>query len=175
MSISHRFGAALLSLLLLAPVAISPALAQSQQVQGTVRETHGAWDVVCDEGRGICAMRQVGKNAEGSDVLVVTVRPLTDVTAENGEQVPAVINIVAPLGVALRAGVRVTVDGGQERAAPFDLCLQNGCVVQSPMGNDFLADMKRGSTAAMKIVAPRQGDVVVNISLQGFTRAFNAL
>ncbi len=167
-----RFAAAAL----LAAALAGPAAAQQQPQDGVTTATHGAWDVVCAEaGSANCVIRQVGKNSEGNDVLVVTVRKLSDVTADNGEPVPAAIDIVAPLGVALRAGVRVKVDGGQDRGAPFDICLASGCLVRSPVGEDFLAALKAGNTATLTVVAPQQGEVAVNISLIGFTAAFNTL
>ncbi len=169
-----RFAACLLAALLGLGPAIAPA--QEQQPDEVKTATHGAWDVICADGDAErCVIRQLGKNSEGNDVLVVTVRKLSDVTADNGEPVPAAIDIIAPLGVALRAGVRVKVDGGQDRGAPFDICLASGCLVRSPVGDDFLAALKGGNSATMTVVAPQQGEVAINVSLIGFTAAFNAL
>ncbi|WP_285672983.1 invasion associated locus B family protein [Paralimibaculum aggregatum] len=175
-----RFALAPLSALLIAgflgACATGPAAAQDGQPPKEVKKsTHGDWDVVCIEGRDVCAMRQIGSDSQGNEVLAVTIRELKDVKAENGEVVPAAMDVLAPLGVALKAGLRVKIDGGQERAAPFDICLQNGCLMRSPMSADFLAQMKRGTNAAMTVVAPRRGEVSVTISLRGFTAAFNDL
>lgn len=168
--------APLAALLLASAFALAPAGPASAQAAKEVKKaTHGAWDVVCIEGRDVCAMRQIGRDSQGNEVMAVTVRALKDVKADNGEVVPAAIDILAPLGVALKAGVRVKIDGGQERAAPFDICLQNGCLVRSPMGADFLAQMKKGSRAAMTMVAAQRGEISVSISLSGFTKAFNAI
>ena len=161
----------------LAALALTAAPAAGQAARAVTKATHGDWSIVCAEGQpDVCVMRQIGKNAEGNDVLAVTVRALPPNTrADNGEVVPAVIDILAPLGVALRGGIRVKVDGGQERAAPFEICLQSGCLVRQPMGADFLAAMKAGQTAAMTVVSAQQGEVTINISLRGFTAGFNAL
>lgn len=170
----------MLSLIRTAPLAASllgaAALATPAVGQEVVTETNGAWQVVCSEqNRDVCAMRQIGKGAEGNDVLAVTIRALDGVTADNGQPVPAAIDIVTPLGVALRAGVRVRVDGGEERGAPFEVCIQSGCLVRSPMSEDFLNEMKRGSNAAVTVVSTQQGEVTVNISLNGFTKSFNTI
>lgn len=159
-------------------LALAAPASRAQAPGEVIKATHGDWQVVCASGQDVCVMRQVGRDSRGQDALVVTVRALDGVTADNGEPVPAAIDIVAPLGVALQAGVRVTVDGGQERAAPFNVCVQQGCLVRSPMGTEFLEDMKRGVTAAMKLVVPDQNpprELVVNISLRGFTAAFGEL
>ncbi|MEM9148035.1 MAG: invasion associated locus B family protein [Pseudomonadota bacterium] len=170
--LSARLLGAAAAILLLA----LPATALAQSAEGVKRATHGDWDVLCAEGGdGNCVMRQIGKNAQGNDVMVVTVRALSGVKADNGQEVPAAIDVVAPLGVALRAGLRVKIDGGQDRAAPFDICIESGCLVRSPVGAEFLTALKAGNSASMTVMAPQQGEVAINISLRGFTKAFNSL
>ena len=67
------------------------------------------------------------------------------------------------------------VDGKQVRAAPFEICGPAGCVVRQAMSDDFLAEMRDGTTARVTIVAAPQTEIGVNISLRGFTRAFGDL
>lgn len=144
--------------------------------QEVVVDTNGDWEVVCSEAdRNVCAIRQIGKGSDGNDVLAVTIRSLDGVTAENGQRVPAAIDIVTPLGVALRAGVRVTIDSGEPRAAPYEVCVPSGCLVRSPMSDEFVSAMKRGSTATVTVVSTQQGEVKVPISLRGFTASYDAL
>ena len=92
-----------------------------------------------------------------------------------GRSSPASAEIVAPLGVLLPAGIRVQVDGGQVRGTAFRLCIQVGCIAQDVMSEKFINDMKKGTTAKMLLVLPPQREVSVNISLSGFTKAFNSL
>jgi len=165
-----------LGALMLAAGLVLPLSAAAQSGEGTTKATHGDWDVVCAQSNDEnCVIRQIGKNAQGNDVMVVTVRSLDGVKADNGQDVPAAIDVVAPLGVALRAGLRVKIDGGEDRAAPFDICIESGCLVRSPVGQEFLAALKAGNSASMTVVAPNQGEVSINISLRGFTKAFNSL
>ncbi|MGF1503018.1 MAG: invasion associated locus B family protein [Paracoccaceae bacterium] len=158
------------------------ALAQSaaaQDVQEVVTGTYGDWDIRCatdpEANREVCVMHQVGKGPAGNDVLEVRVRKLDGVQTNEGQTVPAAIQIAAPLGVLLRSGVRVQVDGNQTRAAGFEICVPGRCLVRDAMTTDFLNEMKRGSTARMTVVSPQQGEVTVNVSLSGFTAAFNNL
>ena len=146
------------------------ALAQQQEV----RATHGAWEVLCVSGSEACAIQQIGKSAKGEDALLMRISKV-DAKTESGENVPATAEIIAPLGVVLPAGVRVQIDGGQVRATGFQICLSNGCLAQDVMSEKFIADMKKGNTAKMLLVLPQQGEVSVNISLSGFTKAFNSL
>lgn len=161
--------------LLLAGLAVplaSPLPAQAQNQ--TVTATNGAWQIVCLEGTDSCAMQQVGKSPQGEDAMVVRISKV-DAQADDGQKIPATVEIVAPLGVILPAGLRVQIDGGQVRGTSFQLCLANGCLAQDVMNQAFIDDMKGGTTAKMIVVVPRQGEVIVNISLSGFTKSFNSL
>ena len=59
--------------------------------------------------------------------------------------------VAVPLGMALQAGMLIRVD--QERAVPakFGTCLQNGCFSGIDVGNDLLAQMKKGQNLFITI------------------------
>lgn len=149
-----------------------PAAAQTGEV---VKETHGDWNIVCAAAGSPCVMQQEGKGPDGSVVIDFRVRKVTDVTLPDGTSVTAAIQIAAPLGVLLLAGVQVKIDGNEARTAPFEVCGPSGCIVRQPMSADFLAELKGGSKAAISIYAVPQQLVETSISLSGFTAAFNAL
>ncbi|MBY8974180.1 invasion associated locus B family protein [Rhodobacteraceae bacterium NNCM2] len=149
------------------------ALAQQQPEQES-RATHGAWEIVCIKGTDNCSMRQIGKSAKGEDALLVTITKV-DAKAQDGTAIPATAEIMAPLGVVLPAGIRVQVDGGKVRGTGFQVCLNVGCLAQDAVSDEFLNDLKGGSSAKMILVLPGQGEVAVNISLSGFTKAYGSL
>ncbi|MEO1315415.1 MAG: invasion associated locus B family protein [Pseudomonadota bacterium] len=165
-TIARRFGLAAFALAL-------PLGAAAQQQAEEVRDRHGDWTVRCATANETCVMQQVGQGADGNDVLEVRIRKLDGLTTDDGEQVPAAIQILAPLGVFLPAGVRVQVDGNEVRSAPFEQCQQGGCVVRQPMSQAFLDEMRAGSMAKVTLVAVPRQEVTVSISLTGFTRAYN--
>jgi invasion protein IalB len=165
---------ALVAALALGLVVPAASLAQ-QGGSDELRDTYGDWQVRCAPGTDDCVIAQVGRGPQGNDVLEVRVRKLDGVTGQNGETIPAAIQILTPLGVNLKAGVRVKVDGNEVRAAPFEVCAQGGCVVREPMSDDFLEEMKAGRTANMTIVAAPNREITVPISLSGFTRAFGEI
>ena len=153
-----------------------PAAAQTaQQPNDEVVATYGAWDIRCTPAREVCVMHQVGKGASGNNLLEVRVRKLEGVTADNGQVIPAAIQIAAPLGVLLQGGVRIQVDGGETRALPFQICVEGGCLVRDALPSPLLERMKAGANARMTVVSPSQGEVSVDISLSGFTRSFSEL
>ncbi len=143
----------------------------------TVKATHGDWDIVCSAAQvDRCVMRQFGKNAEGNNVIEVQIRKLEGVTSQDGKTIPATIVIVTPLGVLLRAGVGIKIDEQEPRGAPFEICLRSsGCVVQQPMNEVFLSEMKAGKKAVVQVIAASKQEITVDISLKGFTKAFKAL
>ena len=120
-------------------------------------------------------MSQVGKNAEGQDVLEVQLRKLSGAQGPQGTPIPAAMQVVTPLGVLLPAGLRIQVDSNQERAAPFQVCTPEGCLVRQPLTTEVLNEMKAGATAKLTVVAAPQQEIPVNISLMGFTKAFESL
>lgn len=165
--LTKRFALPLLLGTLLTPLA---GHAQEQKVKAT----HGSWQVICLGDTDACAMQQVGKSPKGEDAMVVRISKV-EAKDNNGGNIPATIEVVAPLGVILPAGLRVQIDGGEVRGTGFQVCLQNGCLAQDSMNDQFLADLRKGSTAKMTVVVPRQGEVPINISLSGFTKAFGSL
>lgn len=144
-----------------------------------LRSSHGDWQVRCAPDTDACVMAQVGKGPQGNDLIEMRIRKLDGVTGQNGDPVPAAIQILAPLGVALKAGVRVQIDSAEVRGAAFEVCAQGGCIVREPMGDKFVSEMKAGASATVTLTAlPPDGQVqelASRISLRGFTAAFNAL
>lgn len=153
-----------------------PALGQ-QQPNEVVRDTHGAWEIRCVEGEGTCVMAQAGKGPTGSDILEMRIRKLDGVTTEDGKTVPAAIQIAAPLGVLLRAGVQMRIDGNEPRVAPFEICIPNpaACLVRDLLSEELIGQMRAGNAAKLTLVSPTRGEVAVDISLSGFTRAYRSL
>lgn len=168
---------ALGALLLLGTLALgaAPALAQATAPQETVKDTIGAWQIRCVQDGKVCVMAQAGKGKEGNDVIEIRIRRLSGVKAPDGTEVAAAIQVAAPLGVLLPAGLRMQVDEKKPRGAPFEVCGPSGCVVRQPMTKDFLDELRNGKEAKVTILAVPQTEVVVPISLSGFTKAYNSL
>jgi len=162
-----RMLAGLAALVLIA----APALAQ--QADEEVRARNGAWEVICKKGTDICVMAQDGNTADGKKALRVTVQRVQGATTDDGKPIPAAITVQAPLGILIPYGVRIKIDAENVVPLPLSRCIPAGCVAQAPMLDEAVTKMKRGRNAKFGIFLDQE--VLVDISLSGFTKSFNSL
>ncbi len=136
----------------------------------------GDWNLICEPSGAPCAMTQLGNDPNGSPAIEIVIRKVDDEDAKiNGVKVEAVADIITPLGVLLEFGVRLKIDNQEERAAPFRICQQHGCLVREPLSNEVLAAMRKGNIATVTVAADGAGPVEIKLSLSGFTKAFKSL
>lgn len=165
--------------LCLAGIALSaPAFAQQQEGQAPAAEqsvlkaTHGSWEVHCVGGGDNCVMQQFGETAEGERALLVAVKRLAGVTNE-GQPVPAALEVLAPLGIMIPYNVRVKVDENNVQPVPLVRCVADRCIAQAPLSAQDVERFKGGRTARFGFFL--NSEVLVDISLNGFTAAYNSL
>jgi len=157
---------------------LAPAMTQEaaetapEQPKLTLSATHGAWEVHCVEGTEDCTMRQFGDTAEGERALMVAIKRLEGVTNE-GKPVPAAMEVLAPLGLLIPYGIRLKVDQGEVAGIPLIRCIADRCIAQEPLSEQSVSQLKNGATAKFGFVM--NDEVLVDISLNGFTAAYNAL
>jgi invasion protein IalB len=159
-----------LALGLLAAAFSAPAMAQGQDV---LKETHGDWEIRCIEGTSTCAMSQIGNTADGKRALLVTIQRLKDAKSDEGTAIPGAMTVQTPLGVLIPYGVRLKIDSDNVIPLPLSRCVPAGCVSQAPMLDAAVSKMKKGSTAVFGFFLDKE--VLVNVSLRGFTKAYNSL
>lgn len=165
-----RTFTATLSAILIAGAIATPAMAQTKDV---LKDTHGDWEIRCIEGTNTCAMSQVGKTDDGKRAILVTIQRLQGAKADNGTPVPAAMTVQAPLGILLPYGVRLKIDADQVVPLPLSRCVPAGCISQAPMLDEAVNKMKKGSKAVYGFFLDKE--ILVNVSLRGFTKAFNNL
>lgn len=120
-------------------------------------------------------MAQMGNNAEGQPVLQVLLRRTPGLKGPNDQPIAAVMEVFAPIGVFLPAGVAVTIDGKEIGRGVYRYCNPQACVVAEPLQDTFVNQMKGGSSAIMTVVGVNGEEAKVTISLSGFTAAYNGL
>ena len=87
-----------------------------------------------------------------------------------------IFTAVLPLGVDLRSGIELAIDGGAPKRLPFTICLADGCRAHIPMDATLLAAFKRGLEGSVAFRRPTESrGVKVPFSLKGFTAAVGAL
>jgi invasion protein IalB len=141
----------------------------------SARETdYQDWRVRCetpDDGGGEqCVMFQSVTAAErDARILNVAVRYVSDDPAP-------IAYVAAPLGVYLPSGLAMTIDDGNPLRLPFEFCNASGCHTRLKLEGDLLQSLKQGGSAQFVIVQFTGGkQFTANVSLRGFTAAFNAL
>ena len=117
-------------------------------------------------------MQQVGNTADGKRAMLVMIERLAGVTAE-GQPVPAALTVHTPLGVLIPYNVRVKVDEGNVQPVPLIRCLSDSCMARAPLREQDVAVFKRGGNAKFGFFLT--DEVLVDVSLKGFTAAYDAL
>ncbi len=131
------------------------------------------WRLRCerqkDEDPERCFIMQIAKTKEGNrDVLRIGVRyPEPDK--------PAMVFLTLPLGVYLPTSLRFQIDKGETLKVPLEICLPNGCHTRMALVGELLQSLKNGRQAILTFRDSQQREIIVPISLAGFTAALAAL
>lgn len=162
-----------------APATESPAAAPTDAPDGPgttyIANTFDDWQVQCvrtETGADPCQMYQLLKDANGSNVADISLLNLPA-----GGQIVAGANIMTPLETLLTQNVTLKLDTNEAKVYPFTFCAPQGCFARVGLTAEELAAYKKGNKVEMTVVpmaAPDQ-KVVVNISLKGFTSAYEAV
>jgi len=141
-----------------------------------IRDTHGDWKTVCvylgKDKTPNCRIFQILKDDKGGNVAEISILALKKAT-----QAAAGVNFVTPLGTLLSAQAGMRIDAGSVKHYPYGWCEKQGCITRFGLTKEELANLKKGKKAVMTIVAVGAPNkpLVLNVSLKGFTAAWNAL
>ena len=133
------------------------------------------WVLRCirtESGEDPCQLYQLLQDQEGNSVAEISVFPLPE-----GQQAQAGVTIITPLETLLTEQVTMQIDEAQAKRYPFTFCAAVGCVARIGLLAEEVDAFRRGNAAVVRIVpaaAPDQ-EVVLNVSLRGFTAGFQAL
>jgi invasion protein IalB len=161
------------------PATPAPDLSMGQDTAGVtepyVKATHGDWQLRCvkaEDGSDPCEIYQLLKDDKGNAVAEVTMLSLP----EGGEAV-AGATVVVPLETLLTQQVTIAIDGTSPKRYPFTFCASVGCFARIGFTSAEVEALKKGSKAVISVVPVAAPDKVVsvNISLTGFTDAFDAV
>lgn len=144
-------------------VETSPKLSQTQ---------YQDWVLICsNQGENKrCHMQQTLSAQQGEQ----TRRVLQAIVTYQGPQ--RLLEIIVPLGVDLRPGLKLQVDQSQARVTPYVACNQSGCIGLLNLDDALWRQLRKGQKAKVTIRGVGQTETtVLAISLKGFTAAGNAL
>ncbi len=183
----------LIALALWAAALATPALAQQAPATGDspaalgqsagavaigqpyTRETHGDWDMRCirtETGKDPCQLYQLMKDDQGNSVAEISLFPFPP-----GQPAAAGATIATPLETLLTEQVSIRVDDGKTLAYPFTYCTTQGCFARIGLTEEDITAYKQGKVARVRIVplAAPDSEVILEMSLKGFTDAFDAV
>ena len=117
------------------------------------------WRYSCDkENPESCYIRyelHVSQTLDGGERPIGKLLSATVLYIANEEQTePSLfLSLSLPLGVDLRPGAIIKVDGGERENLPFLQCTQKGCDVSRVIDADFLAALKQGKILYVAFIA----------------------
>lgn len=138
-------------------------------------KTFKDWTVKCVEGaEGTaakqCFMIQVVSDSKTDEPVLGA-----EIGYVPGQEV-AVGQFTVPLGIFLPAGMQLKVDADKEIGrVPFSVCDPVGCRAVIPLNDKVLPLLKGGTVLKVIIASPDGRKATLDVSLGGFTAAFNSL
>ena len=142
----------------------------------SLTETYGDWVVRCvspeaAEGQPasgrVCEMTQeLQQQQTGQRVLALSVQK-----AESSGR----LTVVAPFGLLLSEGVKLSVGEMPLVALGFTTCLQAGCIAVSNLEAAAIDTLAAGDQVVVEMTDTNDQPLKLNVSLRGFTAAWNKL
>jgi len=154
------------------PDAVDAAPADGDAAPEKVVAVHGDWQIRCRTDNETCFMYQLAIDAREIPIAEMSIVPLD---ADDGRV--AGFTIVTPLRTLLTEGVTLQIDNGRQQKYQFGWCTEAGCAARFAVRQDGLDQFKRGNKTRLTVLSVESPDapVILDISLAGFTAAFNEL
>jgi invasion protein IalB len=84
------------------------------------------------------------------------------------------LSIVAPLGVVVLPGVKLSVPGDDAKAIPYKTCLQMGCIATLPIDDALAAAFSKNAGGQITVMTADGKSVPLDFSLRGYGDALAA-
>jgi len=140
--------------------------------QQTQQAAPPAWAAACSGAsrnkRLDCAVEQRLLLQNGQLVTLVRI----SIPADTGK--PTLL-VEAPLGVALRAGLVLQLDGQDSLNLEFQTCDQAGCYATAPAPPAFLDRMLAAKTLTVRVLALNGRPISVPLPMDGFLAAYGKI
>jgi invasion protein IalB len=165
-----------------APAAPAPG-AQAQPAQPPVPSKvdlvspEPQWSKLCSKepnsGRDVCfTVRDFSPSADQPPMIMVNLSEL------QGEERRKLRLMIAPIGMLIKPGFRVIIDGGEPIKGEYLQCAPNACASEIDVGAGTLAALKKGQTMSVVMrvptaTEPAGHELTFNIPLKDLGPAFD--
>ena len=143
----------------------SSEVVPSRGQRSLVREIkYGDWQKFCFKTTGtsqVCRTTISGNFDTGQSAVRV------DLIEREGEE-KARLQIFVPVGMYLRAGVKLTVDQGKPYPIPYVWCLTNTCIAADVADAVLIRDIERGQKLQLEVVDSSVQSVSTTLPLDQF-------
>lgn len=130
------------------------------------------WDLQCSEfakGQKRCQVTGNVMSPDGKQVILV----MSLASAADGKAI--VTQMAVPLGIALKAGVKIDVDGAYSTTMPASRCTPQGCLVEGNVEGAMIEAMKTKPAATIAVATPDGKAIPIKLPLDGFAEALAAM
>jgi invasion protein IalB len=130
--------------------------------------TYGDWGKLCFKAAGaktLCRTSITGKFDTGQ----IAVR----VDLIEGEDGRARLQLFLPVGMYLKAGVKLSVDKGSPYPVPYTWCLANGCIAADVAAPKLVEEMSSGQTLVLETVDTNILSLTTAVPLAQFASVHN--
>jgi invasion protein IalB len=148
---------------------------QANGSAGGVRQTYGAWSMVCDTPPGAsseqCALVQYVLDEDRPEIgIAISVLKTADRKLVQ-------MRVLAPLGIWLQDGAQLFIDNQNIGTAYFTRCFPDGCSLEFPVEQDLMRFLRAGKSGAwaIKESPDAQNRIAVPFELEGFAAGYDAL
>lgn len=146
-------------------LALSTSGANAQQQP----ELPQGWFKACSqqEETNICNVQNIMVSESGQLLTGVSMIQI------EGGQARRVFQVTVPPGRLLPPGIGMQIDGGETQKLDYVICLPDRCIAEGQLTDNLVASFKRGSNLRLTSVNFQNQPNPIQVSLSGFTQAFD--
>jgi invasion protein IalB len=143
------------------------AAAQNQPAQPG---QDNAWIKICNTdpqaNKDICLITQELRTDAGQFLASIAIRETP------GETRKALL-LSVPVGMVIKPGVQLQIDGGQATKVDYSICFPNACYAEQGIDQGFVGKMKSGGKLRLTTYNQQGKQVNFDLTLIGFTSAYD--
>ncbi|MEQ8400230.1 MAG: invasion associated locus B family protein [Roseitalea porphyridii] len=126
------------------------------------------WFKVCTKqaDNDICNVQNIRTAQTGQLLTAVNMIQIT------GKQNRALFQVAVPTGRVIPAGVALQIDDGETQRIPYSICLPDRCIAEAQLSQELINAFKAGGSVTLTTVNFQNQPNPVEVTLQGFTAAF---